>query len=104
MRKLSQQAQSDQPPQLDPLAAQRDQVVAALQQDQGPAMLTVAVNMVTGRASISGTMRSDAEMRAILSALQQAQAHVLGLLEKAAEARGRAAAQAPAQGEAPKEK
>lgn len=69
--------------------AQHAAAFAALQQDAGPAVLTVAVNMVTGKATISGQMRTEAEQRAILSVLQQAQAHVLGLLEKSAEERGR---------------
>jgi len=78
-----------------PAADQRDAVIAALQQDQGPAVLTVAVNIVTGRTSISGIMRTDTEMRAILAALGEAQHHVQGKLEQAAEARGRNAAAQP---------
>ena len=90
---MSKPKTSSTPPAAPSPADQRDAAIAALQQDQGPAVLTVAVNIVTGRTSISGVMRSEVEMRAILSALSQAQAHVTGLLEKAAEASGRAGAQ-----------
>ena len=71
----------------------RDAAIAALQTDQGPAVLTVAVNMVTGRVTISGIMRTDAELRALRAALAQAQDELAQRLEAAAEARGRAANQ-----------
>lgn len=80
----------------DPTQAQGAAALAALQQDAGPAVLTVAVNIVTGKTSITGVMRSELEMRAILSALGQAQVHVTGRLEQAAEERGRAAVAAKA--------
>lgn len=92
-RTRTEQKPPDHQPAPDAAAAQREQIIQALQQDAGPALLTVAVNMVTGRARISANAQTDEELRALLAGLTQAQAHLQAKLEQAAEARGRMSAE-----------